>query len=114
MAVVLAFPAYAQDPVSLEVMLDGVPAQDGEWVLTLTVHAHSDLEEIVVKIEPSEGLQVVSGEPLWSGALSAGSERIVEVSLKVTKDVPQQVEVQAVCRLPDGKHFEKRVSRRIG
>lgn len=109
----LPFVALAEEPVSLEVLLDGVPQQEGGWVLTVTLHAHVDLDDADLRVIPSSGLRITAGEPRWQGSLPAGGEQIVELSFSLIGPAPREIGIALTGRLKGGGTFEKRLVRKI-
>jgi hypothetical protein len=106
--------AGAEEPVSLEVLLDGVPVEEGGWVLTVTLRAHADLDEVRLTVAPSEGLRITAGEPEWRGDLRSGEEEVVELSFRMIGRAPQEIVLHLKGRLRGGGSFEKKIVRRVG
>lgn len=105
--------ASAEEPISLEILFDGVPSQGGGWVLTLTLLARTDLDQTRLTVEASKGLKLTAGDPHWQGTLSAGGEQVLELSFTMTAPPPQTVTIRAQGRAKEGAPFEKRVVRKI-
>jgi hypothetical protein len=110
----LSFPAEAAEPFAVEVLLDGVPADGGGWVLTVTLQAKTDLKMTHLTVALSDGLKIVAGEPHWQGTLSEGGEHVLELSMTMVHPPPQTVTIRVQGRLPDGIPFEKKIVRTIG
>lgn len=106
--------ADAMESIVLEVLLDGVPAQEGGWVLTVTLHAKTDLDTTHLTVEISDGLKIVAGEPHWQGALPAGGEHVMELSMTMIQTPPQRVIIRVQGRTRDGNPFSKKIVRGIG
>jgi hypothetical protein len=104
----------AEEPISLEVLLDGVPVKEGGWVLTVTLQAHADLDEIRLTVVPSDGLRITAGEHEWRGSLPAGGEQVVELSFTMIARAPQEIVLHLKGRLKEGGTFEKTVIRKVG
>lgn len=88
----------------LEMVLEstGVAAVDAELTVTLTVRPLIDAERLTVKIMLPEGVDRVSGETEWAGAVRAQESRIV--SLVVRPRRAEFLVIQAAARIefPDG------------
>ncbi|MFQ5587804.1 MAG: hypothetical protein ACE5F7_03100 [Nitrospiria bacterium] len=108
-----AAPVQAQDgPLfSLEVLFNGVHAEGGGWVLTVTMETEEDLEEAELRLLTSEGFRVNSGISHWRGRLDAGNEVVLELALTLTDVLPQAVTVEAKARTPDGRIFQQTARR---
>ena len=103
----------AEEPISLELLLDGVPSQEGGWVLTVTLLARTDLDQAGLTVETSPGLKRTAGAPHWQGALPAGGERVLELSFTMTAPPPQTVTLRVQGRTKSGVPFERKVVRKI-
>ena len=108
-----ARPAQGTEPISLEILLDGVPTLGGGWVLTLTLQALVDLDHAEIRIVSSKGLKRGTGEPFWQGALDAGDEEVLETAYNLTNFPPQEITIRVRGRSPDGRTFEKVLKRQI-
>lgn len=104
----------AEEPVSLEVLFDGVPAEGGSWVLTVTLLAKTDLDRTHLTVERSNGLKLTAGDPHWQGTLPAGGEQVLEISFTLTAPAPQTVTIRVQGRTKGGMPFVKKVVKRIG
>ncbi|HEX9758796.1 MAG TPA: hypothetical protein VGB26_13515 [Nitrospiria bacterium] len=98
---------HAEEPISLEVLFDGVSVQYGGWVLTVTLMANSEIAEIQLTVEKSEGLEVTAGKPFWEGALPLGREHVFEISMSLVKPPPQTLTVGIQGRTENGRQFKK-------
>jgi hypothetical protein len=79
--------------VTLEVLLDRVPAQEEDGSSSSTLQANTDLDKIYLKALLSEGLKIVAGDPHWQGNLPAGGEQVLELSMTVVRLLPQTVTI---------------------
>lgn len=102
-----------EEPISLEILFDGVPSPGGGWVLTVTLLAKTDLDQTHLTVEASKGLMLTAGDPHWQGTLPAGGEQVLELSFTMTAPPPQQVTIRAQGKTVDGAPFEKKVIREI-
>lgn len=109
----LPFSASAEEPISLEILFDGVPSPGGGWVLTVTLLARTDLDLTHLTVEASKGLKLTAGDPHWQGTLPSGGEQVLELSLTLTAPPPQSVTIRAQGRTKKGSPFEKKVVREI-
>ncbi|WDT74420.1 MAG: hypothetical protein MPW16_14295 [Candidatus Manganitrophus sp.] len=105
--------AAAEEPISLEILFDGVPAPGGGWVLTVTLLARTDLDLTHLTVVSSKGLERTAGDPHWQGTLPAGGEQVLELSFTLTDPPPQSVTIRAQGRTKKGSPFEKKVVRGI-
>jgi len=112
--ILLSFPLQVVDPISLELLFDGVPTLGGGWVLTITVEAKTDLDQLDIEVEMSKGLALVSGETRWHGTLVSGEEAVVEISLTMIELPPQEVRVRIKGHSTDGLAFVREAHRSIG
>ncbi|MFQ5781341.1 MAG: hypothetical protein ACE5HN_11230 [Nitrospiria bacterium] len=112
--ILLSFPLQVGDPISLELLFDGVPTLGGGWVLTITVEAKVDLDQLDIEVETSKGLTLVSGETRWQGALASGEEAVIEISLTMIELPPQEVRVRLKGHSSEGVAFEREAVRSIG
>ncbi len=111
----LLIPSFtsAEEPISLEILFDGVPAPGGGWVLTVTLLGRADLDLTHLTVEASKGLKLTAGDPHWQGTLPAGGEQVLELSFTLTAPPPQSVTIRAQGRTKKGSSFEKKVVRGI-
>lgn len=107
------FSAYPEEPISLEILFDGVPSPGGGWVLTVTLLARTDLDLTHLTVVSSKGLELTAGDPHWQGTLPAGGEHVLELSFTLTDLPPQTVTIRAQGRAKGGTPFEKKVVREI-
>lgn len=105
--------ASAEEPISLEILFDGVPSPGGAWVLTVTLLARTDLDLTHLTVASSKGLELTAGDPHWQGTLPAGGEQVLELSFTMTDPPPQTVTIRAQGRARGGAPFEKKVVREI-
>lgn len=105
--------ASAEEPISLEILFDGVPSPGGGWVLTVTMLARTDLDLTHLTVVSSKGLELTAGDPHWQGTLPAGGEQVLELSFTLTAPPPQSVTIRAQGRTKKGSPFEKKVVRGI-
>jgi hypothetical protein len=105
--------SVAEEPVSLEILFDGVPSPGGGWVLTITLLAQTDLDLTHLTVETSKGLTLTAGDPHWQGTLPAGGEQVLELSYTLTAPPPQRVTIRAQGRTKKGAPFEKKDVRKI-
>lgn len=111
----LLIPSFtsAEEPISLEILFDGVPSLGGGWVLTVTLLARTDLDLTHLTVVSSKGLELTAGNPHWQGTLPAGGEHLLELSFTLTAPPPQTVTIRAQGRTKKGSPFEKKVVRGI-
>ena len=112
-ALLTPLPIQNAEPVSLEVIFEGVPEYDSGWVLTITLKAKEDLEEAEIWVEKSDGIKIESGSPFWHGPLKSGDAEVIEISMRLVGSLPQEITVNLVGRTSDGRRFEKKVYRAI-
>lgn len=105
--------ASAEEPISLEILFDGVPSPGGGWVLTVTLLGRAELDLTHLTVEASKGLKLTAGDPHWQGTLPAGGEQVLELSFTLTAPPPQSVTIRAQGRTKKGSPFEKKVVREI-
>jgi hypothetical protein len=103
----------AEEPISLEILFDGVPSPGGGWVLTVTLLARVDLDQTDLTVTSSKGLKRTAGDPHWQGTLPAGGEQVLEFSFTLTAPPPQTVTIRTQGRSKEGIPFEKKIVRRI-
>lgn len=101
----------AEEPISMEILFDGVPSPGGGWVLTVTLLARTDLDLTHLTVGSSRGLKLTAGDPHWQGTLPAGGEKVLELSFTLTAPPPQSVTIRAQGRTKKGSPFEKKVIR---
>lgn len=103
----------AEEPVSFEILFDGVPSPGGGWVLTVTLLARSDLDQTHLTVEHSKGLKLTAGNPHWQGILPLGGEQVLELSFTMTAPPPQSVTIRAQGHTKKGAPFEKKIIREV-
>lgn len=113
MLLIPSFASAEDEPVSLEILFDGVLSAGGGWVLTVTLLARTDLDQTHLTVESSKGLMLTAGDPHWQGTLPAGGEHVLELSFTMTDPPPQTVTIRAQGRAKEGAPFEKKVVREI-
>lgn len=101
------------EPVSLEVVFDGVPEFGSGWTLTITLKALEDLKEAEIWVEKTDGLKVKSGSLFWHGVLKSGGSEVIEILMTLKGAPPQEVTVNLVGHTAGGRRFEKKIYRPI-
>lgn len=105
--------AHAEEPVSFEILLDGVPELEGGWVLTVTMYARTDLDLTHLTVVHSNGLALTAGDPHWQGALPAGGEHLLELSFTLIAPPPQTLTIRSQGRTKKGESFDRKLVRTI-
>lgn len=111
--ILTVLPIQETQPVSLEILFDGVPAVGGGWVLTVTLKANTNVVQSEIEVVHSNGLSVNSGLTYWKGSLAADDERVMEIAYSLLKKSPQKIIVRVKGQTLEGIFFKKKEHRLI-
>jgi len=106
-------PVQASQPVSMEILFDGVPALGGGWVLTVTMKAETDILTSQIELVHSDGLRVDAGLGFWKGPLSAEQETVLEIAYTLVDKPPQDIIVNINGQTTEGHAFQMQERRVI-